>query len=167
MNGIDRFLIVVVVGALVLAGAVLALVLVRSGPSAYRADDSPEAVVENHLLACQSGDTARAYSNLSPDLAGYPPTIEAFEHDLRASRSRNSQSAQLTVLSSGGLGNMASLRVRETVYYNSGPLERGEYANEYRITLRRHAEGWKILEVDGFPSTLCWEACWQVVEGCP
>lgn len=167
MKGIDRFLIAVVAGALVLVGAVLALVLARSGPNAYRTDDTPEAVVQNYLLACQSGDMARAHGSLSPELAAYPPTVADYERDLYARRSWSGRSALLTVLSSSELGNFASLRVQETLYYNSGPLSRGNYNSEYRVDLRRHSDGWKILKVDGYPAALCWVECWQVKEGCP
>jgi hypothetical protein len=168
MKGTDRFLIAVVVGALLLVGAVLALVLARSGPNAYRTDDSPEAVVQNYLLACQSGDTARAHGLLSLALAGYPPTVEAFERDLRTNYwSGNGASAMLTILSSDVRGERATLRVRETVFYSTGPLERGDYGSEYTIVLRRYAEGWRIVAVDGYPTALCWAGCWQAAEGCP
>jgi hypothetical protein len=168
VKGTDRFLIAVVAGTLVLVGAVLALVLARSGPNRYRTDDSPEAVVQNYLLACQNGDMARAQGTLSPDLPGYPASTEAFESDLRTSYwTGNGASAMLTMLSSTVRGERATLRVRETVFYSTGPLDRGDYGSEYGITLRRHAGGWRILAVDGYPSALCWAGCWQAPEGCP
>ncbi|MFO7698916.1 MAG: hypothetical protein R6X16_17425 [Anaerolineae bacterium] len=170
MKGTDRFLIAVVVGSLVLVVALMALVLARSGPDAYLTEDTPEAVIQNYVLACQRDDTARAYGTLSSDLPGYPANLNAYERNLRSRyRSRADTSVVLTVLSSSTLGNREFLRVRETVYSTAGPFGQSEYTNEYTITLRRHTDGWKILAVEGvqgYPIALCWMACWQAAEGC-
>jgi hypothetical protein len=170
MKGTDRFLIAVVAGSLVLVVALLALVLARSGPGAYRTDDTPEAVIQNYLLACQREDTARAYGTLSPDLPGYPANLDVYARNLTTRyRSRTDTSVVLTVLSSSTLGNREFLRVRETAYSTAGPFSQSEDTNEYMITLRRHTDGWKILAVEGvqgYPIALCWMACWQAAEGC-
>lgn len=61
MKGIDKFLIVMVVGVVVLVGVVVAVVLLRSGEASYEPNSTPEAVAHDYLLALQWEDYERAY----------------------------------------------------------------------------------------------------------
>jgi len=47
-------------------------------PKAYQAEDSPEDIAYNYLMALVKKDFDRAYGYLSPDLPGYPEDIDAF-----------------------------------------------------------------------------------------
>jgi len=50
MKSSDRFLIVIIIGIVLLAGGAFALTLTRPEPT-YRSEDTPEGVATNYLLA--------------------------------------------------------------------------------------------------------------------
>ena len=77
MKDTDRFLLGMVAGILALVVVAFVLVLRQPEPT-YRDDDSPAAAVHNYLLATHRKEFERAYEYLSPTVAGYPETEEAF-----------------------------------------------------------------------------------------
>src|SRR5262245_57084040 len=81
MKSTDKFLIGIVIGVIVLIGIAFAVVLLRPQPT-YQAEDTPEGVAHNYLLALQQEDYARAYNYLSPSLEGYPASADEFKEDI-------------------------------------------------------------------------------------
>ncbi len=61
----DRFLMVIlgVIGLLVVVA--LVLFFVRQGSQAYGAEDTPEGVIRNYVIAMQKGDLQKAYGYLA------------------------------------------------------------------------------------------------------
>ena len=165
MKGADKFLIAIVVGAVLLAGAAFAVALLQPDPE-YRPDDSPEGIAHNYLLALQRADYVRAYDYLSPGISGYPETLEQFEQEVRdfGWNFRGDNSVSLEVRSAEVRGNRATVEVNETVFYSSGPFDSGEFTNTFEMELARGgpAERWKILESQQY-----WAWCWHQEGGCP
>ena len=82
----DRFLIGILVGIGVLAVVAIVLFSVRQSRASYVADDTPEGVVQDYVLALYKMDYARAYSYLAegqgkPDLARFRQsfTVQRFD----------------------------------------------------------------------------------------
>lgn len=78
MKSSDKVLISVVVGIVVLVVSALVITMNRPEP-AYVADDSPEGVVHNYLLALQKEEYSRAYGYLSPTVYNYPLSTYIFQ----------------------------------------------------------------------------------------
>jgi len=72
----DRFLlgIMIFIGVLVIAS--VALFLARREPQPYRAENTPEGVIHNYILALQNRDYSRAYGYLADK--DYKPTVDTF-----------------------------------------------------------------------------------------
>jgi hypothetical protein len=157
MKTSDRFLIAIVVGALLVAGAAAATTLVHRSEPAYRADDTPAAVAYNFLLALQRQDYARAYSYLSPQLANYPRSVAQFAGELGmqypGGPERNAavevEPAQIT-------GDLATVNVRETIFYTGGLLNSGENTMTYPILLQRVNGAWQVINGGNH-----WNGNWQ------
>ena len=80
-GGIDKFLLAIVIGAVVLVGIAIGVTLLQPEPD-YLPEDTPEGVAHNYLLALDKGEYQRADSYLSPNLPGYPITGDAFAGDI-------------------------------------------------------------------------------------
>jgi len=159
----DRFLIGIVLGMLLLVGVAFAVVLLRPQP-AYQADGTPESAVHNYLLALRQQDDARAYRYLSPTLAGYPRTVEAFAADVRNEiwdlRSDRS-SVALAVVETQRVGEEAWVTVEETWFDSNGVFARGASSNTFDIRLRQADAAWLIVEAGRY-----WALCWERAGGC-
>ena len=79
MKGVDRFLLAIVAGIIVIAVAAVVVVVSRGGDVTYRPDDTPDGAAFNYLLALQRGDHERAYGYVSPSIKNYPTSVGAFE----------------------------------------------------------------------------------------
>jgi len=73
----DRFLMVIIIAIGLLAGAALLLFFVRRGEQSYGAEDTPQGVVRNYVLAVNQKDYERAYSYLQE--AKDKPTLHSFK----------------------------------------------------------------------------------------
>lgn len=80
----DRFLMVILgfIGLLVVTAVVL--FFVRQEPQEYGAEDTPEGVLRNYILALQKGDYQRAYGYLQdadnkPDFATFQQSFLKYE----------------------------------------------------------------------------------------
>ncbi len=85
-QGTDRYLFGIAAGVVLLLVVAVAVVLLRPEPT-YQADDSPEDVAHNYLLALIKADYERAYGYLSPTLDGYPESVAKFTQDIEWSAS--------------------------------------------------------------------------------
>ncbi len=61
----DRFLIAILAGIILLAGAAIAVFFLRQSRMDYRSDDLPENIVYNYVLALQRKDFDRAYGYIA------------------------------------------------------------------------------------------------------
>ena len=75
----DRFLLIILLTIVALAGLAVALFFVRQGSQDYASDDTPQNVVRNYVLALEKKDFARAYAYLRQG-AG-KPDFERFRQD--------------------------------------------------------------------------------------
>ncbi len=71
----DRFLLGILVGLAVLAGAAVVAVVVGSPQAEYVDEHTPDGVVRNYVLALQRGEVDRAYGYLA-DRSGRPSRFE-------------------------------------------------------------------------------------------
>ena len=165
MRRADNFLIAIVVGVVLLAGAAFAVAILQPAPE-YRPDDSPEGVAHNYLLALQQDNYERGYGYLDPSISGYPETLEQYEQDVReyGSNFRANDSVSLEVLRAEVRATGATVEVGETVFYSSGPFDSGEFTNTFEMELARGGAGgsWKIRESQQY-----WAWCWNQEGGCP
>ncbi len=159
----DRFLLGIVLGMVVLVGVAFAVVLLRPQPT-YQPDGTPEASVHNYLLALRQQDDARAYRYLSPTLAGYPRTVEAFAADVRNEiwdlRSDRS-SVALAVIGTRRVGDEAWVTVEETWFDSNGVFARGGSSSTFDVRLRPTDAAWLIVDAGRY-----WALCWERAGGC-
>lgn len=161
MKHIDRFLIGIVAGIVVLVVVALGVALSRPAPS-FLAEEAPGGVAFNYVLALKRGDDARAYGYLSGDLAGYPPSLDAFSADMdRYQWSFSRESTTLRLGEERVTGERAVVTIDETVFTQGGLFGGGQYTNSFEITLRQQAGGWKIVSADNY-----WASCWNTARPC-
>lgn len=160
MKRTDKFLIGIVVGVVLLI--VVALVFVMQ-PSSYLAEDTPEGIVHNYILALQEEDFARAYGYLYTGMSEYPDA-DKFESDLSKDSSsyRNRSSSTFSIDSSDIKGNQATITVRETKFYEGNILDSGQNTQIYEVSLILEDGEWRIDGADwGFDY---FDRCWN--NGC-
>jgi hypothetical protein len=162
MKQTDRFLLAIIAGVVVLVVAALALSLTRT-PQGFMPDTTPSGVAHNYLLALKQRDNARAYRYLSPDLKGYPPTVDDFAADIDAqySWSFNRDAATISVRDERVTGDDALVFVSETRFYDGGLFNSGQYSTSFSMTLRRHGGAWKLIGGESY-----WASCWNQSRPC-
>ena len=155
MKQIDRFLLAIIAGIVLLVIAALALAFTRS-PQDYLADTTPGNVAHNYVLAFKQRDDERAYGYLSPEIPGYPASRDAFSADVDRDRwSFNRESATVSVGDERITGDRAIVTVTETYFSEGGLFSSGQYTSSFNVTLRRAGETWKIVSADSY-----WSSCW-------
>ncbi|RRR67384.1 MAG: hypothetical protein EI684_19080 [Candidatus Viridilinea halotolerans] len=162
MKQIDRFLLAIIVGVVVLVVVALVMVLTRT-PQGYLPDTTPGGVAHNYLLALKQYDDARAYGYLASDLAGYPPSVDDFGADID-SRYRwafNREAATISVGEERITGDRAVVTVSETHFAAGGLFRSGQYNRSFSMTLRRQGEEWRIVSAESY-----WAACWSESRPC-
>jgi hypothetical protein len=162
MKQIDRFLLAIIAGIVVLVVAALALALNRTAQG-YLPDTTPGGVAHNYLLAIKQRDDERAYSYLSPDLRGYPPTVEEFSVDInsRYSWSFDHDSSTISIDDERITGDRAVVTVGETRFYEGGLFSSNQYRNSFSVTLSRQGEVWRLVSADSY-----WADCWTKSRPC-
>lgn len=164
MLGRDRFLLVIVAAAILLV-VVAFLVAYRRPAPTYRAEDTPDGVAFNYLLALQQRNYERAYGYLAPTLYDYPASAEEFVDELtkRAMLGRL-DSATLEIGATDVTGDLAVVEVERTTFAEGGLFDSGQYSDTFNMKLRRVDGAWKLVEADDF-----WWYCWHQKsnrEGC-
>jgi hypothetical protein len=120
-------------------------------------------VAYNYILALKQHDDERAYGYLSPDLPGYPPTIDEFAADIdRSSWSFNRESATISISDERITNNHAVVIISETRFYENGLFSSRQYSNPLNMTLERQGSTWKLRHADVY-----WYACWAERHPCP
>jgi hypothetical protein len=160
MKNSDKILIAIVGGVLLLVAVAFVVALTRPEPT-YQADDTPESVAHNYLLAFQKGDYERAYRYLSPDIENYPPDLEQFVADVQNTGYNfnldQQNSVTLEIVGSEVTGDLATVDVRQTTFYQGDLFNSGEWSHTFPMRLRRNSAGeaWKIHASDSY-----WAYCW-------
>jgi len=162
MRGQDKLLLGIVIGILALVLAVFGITLLRP-EAAYQSDEVPDGVVHNYLLALQKGDFERAYQYLADDLTGYPPTSDRFADNVeRYSYSFHAGSDNtLSVDSADIVGDLATVKVRETRFFSNGLFDSSQSVNVFEVELRKDEGEWRIYEADAYFAN-----CWTFDDGC-
>jgi hypothetical protein len=159
--GTDKFLIAIGAGLVLLV--VLALVVIAARPELpYRQDDSAEAVVYNYLVALQQDDFRRAYSYLSPEMAGFPPDLSAFVQDVGDHEQAFRRGQEVTlhvepaVVASDTDRVSAVVPVREMITSDDGIYAEGNPKHPFEMRLVLKEDGWKLVGGDRY-----WAATWN------
>ncbi len=156
MKSTDKFLIGIVVGIILLIVAAFTITLTRPEPI-YQAEDTPEGVAHNYLLALQKEGFERAYSYLSPTLDGYPDSVETFIEQIKDSswRFRVDVDITLAVESARITRNHATVDVRETRFYENDLFDSSQRTTVFEIELQLEDGEWKIVDADYY-FLPCW-----------
>jgi len=158
MKGTDKFLMAIVAGVVILVVVVFILTLTRFNAPEYQAEDTPQAVVHNYLLALQLQDYERARSYLSPTLPGYPADTVQFATDVDRNAwqfARYGDDVSLAVESATVNDDTARVTVRQTVLYRGPLFSTSETSSNFYVTLRRERSAWKIATAGQY-----WSPCW-------
>ena len=162
MKSTDKFLIGIVVGIVLLVVVAFVVALTRPEPT-YRAEDTPEGVAHNYLLALKKGDYQRAYGYLSPTLEGYPASADAFAEDVEDSsrRFRFDTDTTLAVESASVTGNRAVVDVRKSRFSGGDLFDSNQYTTIFEMKLQLEDGEWKIMDAAYY-----FLQCWEDSDGC-
>ena len=163
MKTADKVLIGIVIGIGLLIIAALVVTLVKP-EATYRAEDTPEGVAYNYLLALQMGEYERAYGYLYPTLDGYPASLTQFEMDIHSNswKFRLNQEVTISVEEATINGRDASVAVYESRFQGGDLFNSGQSINAFDMELRRDVNfQWKIVY-----SPYYFARCWTDERGC-
>jgi len=162
MKSTDKFLIGIVVGIILLVVAAFVVTLTRPEPT-QQAEDSPEGVAHNYLLALQEQDYQCAYGYLSPTLKGYPISAEMFAEDVEGSswHFRLDADTTLAVASARVTGNRAVVDVRESRFHGGDWFDSSQSTTIFEMKLQFEDGEWKIVDSDYY-----FARCWKDNKGC-
>ncbi len=131
----DKFLLAIVIGIGIIAVAVVALTLARRNDQ-YRTDETPEAIVQNYILALQKKDYERAYALLADK--PHQPDFDTFRQDMIiAHSSLNNSVFRLELLDSNETSAVVTI-----IQSQNGMIE--SYRSDETARLVQQPEGWRI-----------------------
>jgi hypothetical protein len=162
MKNTDKVLLGILAGIALLI--ILALVMTLTRPvSTYQADDTPEGVAHNYLLALQNEDYDRAYGYLATTLEGYPRSLDKFVENIHGYPYyfRLDQEVSFSIVSAKVTGNNATVKVHLSSFRGGGIFDSGQSSYDFEMSLRREAGRWKIASADSY-----FASCWQWEQGC-
>lgn len=136
----DRFLVGILIFIGLLVVAALALFFIRKDTQVYVADDSPDHIVQNYVLAVQKQDFQRAYDYLA-DMNG-KPTYEAFRRAYLTNQ-LNLSSNGIQVGTVQYVSNTEAVVNLTLLYAGGGPFSQGSSSTD-RATLVQAGGTWKI-----------------------
>jgi len=135
----DRFLTGILVGIGILVIVALAVFFTRKDSQTYIADDTPEGVVHNYVLATLNKDYEKAYGYLAE--LEYKPTYEEFRRAF-LNGEVNPEDQAVDIGESEIVGDVATVDL-ELIYNSSDPFSTG-YRNPYTADLVRQNDAWKL-----------------------
>lgn len=138
----DRFLIGILVGIGILVIVALTLFFTRQDNQEYVADDVPEGVVHNYVLAIFREDYEKAYSYLAE--SDTKPTYNEFRQAF-FNQYVNPDNAGLELGETEIAGNEANVTVY-LIYNPSDPFS-SSYRNTDTARLERQNGQWKLLQM--------------------
>ncbi|MBN1303351.1 MAG: hypothetical protein JXA13_02875 [Anaerolineales bacterium] len=134
----DRFLIGILAGIGLLVILSLVVFFTRHNNQTYQADDTPEGVVHNYVLALIRDDYEKAYTYLA-DKEG-KPSLDGFIADLYTPSDIGVDIGRTRIN-----GDIATVEI--TIVNNSGDPLSGRWTYEDQATLVRQANGWKLTSM--------------------
>ena len=162
MRNMDRPLIAIVVAIVILL--IVAIIVVLAEPkSEYMPEGEPQATAYNYLLALFNSEFERAYAYLSPDLAGYPETVDAFILDVR----RNSyqfglnRDVSFSVEDVFSQGSIAYVTIQETRFSSGDILSPSYNTRSFEFEIVSDQGEWYIQDGDRYFSR-----CWRDADLC-
>ena len=148
----DRFLTGILIGIGVLIIAALAVFFVRKDSQVYIADDTPEGVVHNYIVAVLNKDYEKAYGYLA-DL-DHKPTFTEFRNSFVTGMVGSSDSA-VDVGEADITGDNAYVEV-SVIYNPSDPFSTG-YRDVQQSILVKQGGMWKLSSM---PTYSLWDYSW-------
>lgn len=156
----DRFLVGILVFIAALVVVSIILFFARQQTLDYVAEDTPEGVVRNYLLAIQKGDYPRAYKYLAEQKG--KPSYTAFEQAfLGNTQSLEAAGARIGQTTQSGTQAWVEVTV---VYGVEAPFGSGRWDNVEKASLIQQDGQWKITHMP-YPFW-AWE-WYQPEEGLP
>ena len=150
----DRFLTGILIGIGLLVVIALTVFFTRGDSQTYMAEDTPEGVVHNYVVAVLKKDYEKAYNYLA-DL-DHKPEFDGFQQAF-LNGAVNPDNAGVDIGRSDITGDQASVEV--TLIYNpSDPFSTG-YRDTQRATLVRQNGTWKISFM---PTYYFWDYSWYL-----
>jgi len=145
MKQIDKFLIAIVAGIILLVVVAFAFVLLRPEPQ-YRTDDSPEAAVHNYLLALQQEEYERALDQISQDVPYRPEDSSELELDVSQNGWQFGRYGDPSLIIAGSRisGESATVTLKET--RSGGIFPADSSSQELVMRLQLEDQGWKLTE---------------------
>lgn len=148
----DRFLTGILIGIALLIVAALVVFFARQDQQTYVADDTPEGVVRNYVLAAINKDYQKAYGYLA-DLDN-KPTYESFRRSF-ATGGLNPSNAGVKIGKAVVTGDEATVEV--SMFYTPGdPFSTGSSYVESAQLVRQNG-AWKISSM---PVYNIWDYSW-------
>ncbi len=141
----DRFLTGILVGIAVLVVVALTVFFARKDSQSYVAEDAPEGVVHNYVLAVLNGDYRKAYGYLA-DLDN-KPTYEQFR-DAFIRGTVNPNNSAVDIGKSQVSDDTASVEVA-MLYNPSDPFSTGSRDTQRAVLVRQNG-AWKLSSMPGY-----------------
>ena len=162
MKNTDRILVGIVVGIAVLVIAALVAVLTGPRPE-YKADDSPENVAHNYLLALQNEDYEKAYGYLSRSLKGFPTSQDKFQANIQKFSwyFRTGESVALTVENTIVIGETSIVTIGESRFKGGDLFNSSQSTSVFEMKLGLERDKWKIVYAPSY-----FIPCWDQSGGC-
>lgn len=148
----DRFLTGILVGIAVLVVVALAVFFIRKDAQSYVAEDAPEGVVHNYVLALLNAEYEKAYGYLA-DLEN-KPAYEDFR-DAFLTGVVNPTNSAVDIGQSEISGDSAFVEVA-LIYNPSDPFSTG-YRDVQRALLVQQDGAWKLSSM---PTYYFWDFSW-------
>jgi hypothetical protein len=155
----DKLLIAIVAGVILLV-IISFIVVLRQPEPVYLAEDTPEGVIHNYLLALQNEDYERAYGYLSPNLAGYPTTPATFASDVSQNAwqfGQDGSDSAFEISGSKNYGKETIVDVTFTSFNRGGLFGSNSYTETTQFTLANESDGWRIVH----GNYRFWVQCWD------
>jgi len=138
----DRFLIGILIGIVVLVVISLGLFFARKNSEEYVAEDTPEGVVHNYVVAVHKRDFEKAYSYLADKQN--KPTFEAFRQSFIIN-AVSPNNVGLEIGSADIRGSDATVAL-STIYNASDPFSNGYRNSDVALLVKQNGQ-WKLEQL--------------------
>ncbi|GEM_PF-888804 len=141
----DRLLLYLLAGvAIVLLAGMVALLLVGGRKPAEFPEGSPEKVVQQYLLALESGRWDEAYGYLSDSVKSNTLEGKNLKQDYERRVVNHQSSTRIILERSETTGTDATVMVSISTFRSTGPLDTSEHSQRIDFRLRQESGQWKI-----------------------
>jgi hypothetical protein len=140
----DRFLLGILVGIAVLVLLALLVFFLRPDGLQYGADDTPEGVVRNFIVAIHLQDYQKAYDYLAED--DYKPTFDQFSQPFQL-KYINPTNAGIEIVGASISAEQGRATVQVSVIYNARDPFAGSYRSSDQALLILQSGQWKVQQM--------------------